>query len=303
MTTETSITLAQTSALAKKFDISGNPQELIHTLKATVFKGNATDEQFTALLIVASQYGLNPFTKEIYAFPDINNGIVPVVGVDGWARILNNNPQFSGMEFEQNDDSCTCRIYRKDRSHPVVVTEFMSECRRDTKPWKSHPKRMLRHKAMIQAARLAFGFADIFDEDEAERVRDAQNGIQPNQNGVQPNQTDPFNGQVNNPTREQLLAEAQIFVNKGAPDGLRDFWHELSKEQRAIIGKNKWGELGNLAKRNQANTFDATLSKPKLDDAAFQSVLNDVRTGDVDYQTVMDGYDLTAEQQVVMQNL
>ena len=303
MTTETSITLAQTSALAKKFDISGNPQELIHTLKATVFKGNATDEQFTALLIVASQYGLNPFTREIYAFPDNNNGIVPVVGVDGWARILNNNPQFSGMEFEQNDDSCTCRIYRKDRSHPVVVTEFMSECRRDTKPWKSHPKRMVRHKAMIQAARLAFGFADIFDEDEAERVRDAQNGIQPNQNGVQPNQTDPFNGQVNNPTREQLLAEAQIFVNKGDPDGLRDFWHELSKEQRAIIGKNKWGELGNLAKRNQANTFDATLSKPKLDDAAFQSVLNDVRTGDVDYQTVMDGYDLTVEQQVVMQNL
>ena len=167
MTTETSITLAQTSALAKKFDISGDPQELIHTLKATVFKGNVTDEQFTALLIVASQYGLNPFTKEIYAFPDRNNGIVPVVGVDGWARILNNNPQFDGMEFEQNDDSCTCRIYRKDRSHPVIVTEFMSECRRDTQPWKSHPKRMLRHKAMIQAARLAFGFAGIYDQDEA----------------------------------------------------------------------------------------------------------------------------------------
>ena len=167
MTTETSITLAQTSALAKKFDISGDQQELIHTLQATVFKGNVTDEQFTALLIVANQYGLNPFTKEIYAFPDRNNGIVPVVGVDGWARILNNNPQFDGMEFEQNDDSCTCRIYRKDRSHPVIVTEFMSECRRDTQPWKSHPKRMLRHKAMIQAARLAFGFAGIYDQDEA----------------------------------------------------------------------------------------------------------------------------------------
>lgn len=303
MSNDTQIMLQQTSTLSQKFNIGGNPEELIHTLKATVFKGNPTNEQFTALLIVASQYGLNPFTREIYAFPDNNNGIVPVVGVDGWARILNGNPQFDGMDFEQNDDSCTCRIYRKDRSHPVVVTEFMSECRRDTKPWKSHPKRMLRHKTMIQAARLAFGFAGIFDEDEADRVRDAQNGIQPNQNGVQPNQTDPFNGQVNNPTREQLLAEAQIFVNKGDPDGLRDFWHELSKEQRAIIGKNKWGELGNLAKRNQANTFDATLSKPKLDDAAFQSVLNDVRTGDVDYQTVMDGYDLTAEQQVVMQNL
>jgi hypothetical protein len=29
---------------------------------------------------------------------------------------------------------------------------------------------MLRHKAMIQCARLAFGFAGIFDQDEAERI-------------------------------------------------------------------------------------------------------------------------------------
>ena len=60
--------------------------DLMNTLKNTAFKGgNVTDEQFTALLIVANQYGLNPWTKEIYAFPDSNNGIVPVVGVDGHA--------------------------------------------------------------------------------------------------------------------------------------------------------------------------------------------------------------------------
>jgi hypothetical protein len=29
-----------------------------------------TDEQMMALLIVADQYGLNPFTKEIYGYPD-----------------------------------------------------------------------------------------------------------------------------------------------------------------------------------------------------------------------------------------
>jgi hypothetical protein len=29
---------------------------------------------------------------------------------------------------------------------------------------------MLRHKTLIQCARLAFGFAGIFDQDEAERV-------------------------------------------------------------------------------------------------------------------------------------
>ena len=32
---------------------------------------------------------------------------------------------------------------------------------------------MLRHKAMIQCARLAFGFAGIYDQDEAERIAEA----------------------------------------------------------------------------------------------------------------------------------
>ena len=158
-----------TTSLATKLNL-GDGAGLIDTLKATAFKGQVTDSQMTALLIVANQYGLNPWTKEIYAFPDSNNGIVPVVGVDGWARIINTNQQFDGMDFQQDEDSCTCTIYRKDRSHPIRVTEYMGECKRDVKPWKSHPKRMLRHKAMIQCARLAFGYVGIFDQDEAERI-------------------------------------------------------------------------------------------------------------------------------------
>ncbi|HFU2207778.1 TPA: phage recombination protein Bet [Escherichia coli] len=89
---------------------SVDPQELITTLSQTAFKGDASDAQFIALLIVANQYGLNPWTKEIYAFPDKQNGIVPVVGVDGWSRIINENQQFDGMDFEQDNESCTCRI-------------------------------------------------------------------------------------------------------------------------------------------------------------------------------------------------
>lgn len=155
--------------MADRFGV--DPQEMMTTLKATAFKGQVSDAQMQALLIVADQYGLNPWTKEIYAFPDKNNGIVPVVGVDGWSRIINANPQFDGMDFEQDDESCTCIIHRKDRNHPIKVTEWMAECRREgVGPWKSHPKRMLRHKAMIQCARLAFGYTGIFDEDEAQRI-------------------------------------------------------------------------------------------------------------------------------------
>ena len=162
-----------TNKFAAQFGIEKNQQELIDTLKATAFKGgNVTDAQMTALMLVAQQYSLNPWTREIYAFPD-KGGIVPVVGVDGWSRIMNDHPQFDGMDFEQDDDKCTCIIYRKDRSHPIKTTEFFSECKRETQPWKSHPRRMLRHKSMIQCARLAFGFGGIFDQDEAERIVEA----------------------------------------------------------------------------------------------------------------------------------
>ncbi|MDE4016429.1 phage recombination protein Bet [Glaesserella parasuis] len=158
-----------TQKLANRFEIADG-SDLMTTLKNTAFKGNVNDSQMTALLIVANQYGLNPWTNEIYAFPN-NGGIVPIVGVDGWSRIMNEHPQFDGIEFTFVDDnSCTCTIYRKDRNRPIVVTEYMSECQRNTQPWKSHPKRMLRHKTMIQAARLAFGFTGIYDQDEAERI-------------------------------------------------------------------------------------------------------------------------------------
>lgn len=159
------------SKMANRFSVE--PAVLQKTLADTVFKG-ATNEQTVALLVVADQYGLNPFTKEIYAFPAKGGGIVPVVGIDGWLRIINEHPQFDGMDFDQDDDSCTCRIYRKDRSHPVVITEYHDECKRDTDPWRTAPKRMLRHKAIIQCGRVAFSFAGIHDEDEATTIVDAE---------------------------------------------------------------------------------------------------------------------------------
>jgi phage recombination protein Bet len=168
------------ATMAAKFNVPES--EMLSTLKATAFKGQVSDAQMTALLIVANQYGLNPWTKEIYAFPDKNNGIVPVVGVDGWSRIINEHPMFDGLDFVQDETSCTCRIYRKDRSHPISVTEYDSECNRKTGPWASHPKRMLRHKALIQCARLAMGYVGIYDEDEAERIveKDITPGSKPN---------------------------------------------------------------------------------------------------------------------------
>lgn len=155
-----------------------DPTKLNQTLKSTVFKG-ASDEELLALVVVANEYGLNPLTKELYAFPAKGGGIVPVVSVDGWISMSNDHPQMDGIEFEDHHDdagklvSITCTIWRKDRNRPIKVTEYLEECARNTEPWKMK-HRMLRHKALIQCARVAFGFSGIYDDDEAADI--ARNG-------------------------------------------------------------------------------------------------------------------------------
>jgi phage recombination protein Bet len=145
------------------------------TVRATCMPNiNVSREQFAAFLLVAKEYNLNPITKEIYAFP-AKGGITPIVSIDGWLNLINSHPECDGMEFVdrvQGDDllAITAKIYRKDRAHPTEVTEYMAECARPTEPWKKWPRRMLRHKAAIQCARYAFGFAGIYDPDEGERI-------------------------------------------------------------------------------------------------------------------------------------
>jgi phage recombination protein Bet len=177
----------QQPSLIQKFAgrYSVEPTKLLAALKATAFhqpNAEVTNEQMISLLVVADQYKLNPFTRELFAFPDRNKGgIVPIVSVDGWSRIINEHPGFAGIEFEYGPEAegakfkgasawIDCIIHRSDRMTPTRVRERMVECYRDTGPWNSHPGRMLRHKAMIQAARVAFGFAGIYDEDEGKRI-------------------------------------------------------------------------------------------------------------------------------------
>lgn len=162
---------------ASKFGVDAG--KVFPILKATCFKGadgkDATDAEVAALMIVAREHGLNPFLREIYAFPDKKGGIVPIVGIDGWISMANSHPQYNGVEFifessAEVPEWVECHIFRKDRGHAIKVREFLKECRRDTGPWKSHPSRMLRHKAFIQCARVAFGFAGIYDPDEGDAI-------------------------------------------------------------------------------------------------------------------------------------
>ena len=161
-------------AMAERLNVE--PAKLFDTLKSTVFKG-ASNEEMLALVVVANEYGLNPLLKEMYAFPAKGGGIVPLVGIDGWTKIVNRQPIFDGVEFNDVEDehgnlfAIECVMHLKNRAHPVKLRERMSECARSTDPWTKMPSRMLRHRAFIQAARIAFGISGLVDEDEAPDVQ------------------------------------------------------------------------------------------------------------------------------------
>ena len=196
MTIETAIAAPATHVsliekIARKYGVDAG--RMLATLKATAFRQRGdkpiSNEQMMALLVVSDQYELNPWTKEIFAFDD-KGSIIPVVSVDGWARIINSHRAYDGVEFRYSDDMvtmtgcnipapawCEASIYRNDRSRPTVVREYLAEVYQPPRgekgypgPWQSHPARMLRHKTLIQCARVAFSFAGIYDEDEAERI-------------------------------------------------------------------------------------------------------------------------------------
>src|SRR3990167_4717747 len=173
---QTAIAAARPSALnIMASRLSVEPTKLYETLKSTVFQ-KETNEELLALVVVANEYGLNPFLKELYAFPAKGGGIVPIVSVDGWNKMLVRQPDFDGIKFTENVDaegnlvSCTAIIFVKNRAHPCEITEYLDECKRNTEPWNTMPHRMLRNRTLCQASRVAFGFSGVKHEEEAEAI-------------------------------------------------------------------------------------------------------------------------------------
>ena len=163
------------------------PGELESCLINTAFKG-ATTAEFIALVAVANQYGLNPLVKEIYAFPKKGGGIVPLVPIDGWLKLIREHPDYAGREVTYSDElvqpgpnsrDCPmwCEVTIHHKSHPDYPTthrEYVDECYRPTEPWNINTKRMLLWKAISQAGREAFGLTGIYELDEAERTEAAE---------------------------------------------------------------------------------------------------------------------------------
>ena len=223
-----------------------------------------------------------------------------MVGVDGWSRIINNHPQFDGMEFKYSEETTTpagsntkahewveCVIYRKDRSHPIVAREYLDEVYRPpfkgkfgevNGPWQSHTKRMHRHKAMIQAARLAFGFGGIYDEDEAQRIQAPET---------------PKEVKADHEL-DSLLADGEAAANKGIEE-YKKWFSDIGAAGRLKLGSENHERFKQIAE----NTITADVveqTKPTPTEEQFAALVEAVSTGVKEVAEVLETYNLTDEQ-------
>lgn len=183
---DTSAAKAQTQGLiarlAGRFGVE--PNRLLKCLTTQVFKQadgrQLSNEELMVLLLVCENFGLNPFNREIFAFRGKGGEIVPVVSLDGWAKIVRSQKDFNGVSFRFSETTvkvagCNqelpefveCAMRLKGVDEPIVIQEFMVECFNDKSPvWRKWPRRMLRTRAFIQCARLAFSLTGLYDEGE-----------------------------------------------------------------------------------------------------------------------------------------
>lgn len=246
------------------------PKAFADTIRATVVPQGTSNEEFAAFLMVAKEYNLNPLLKEIYAFPKRGGGIQPIVSIDGWCNLINSHPKLNGIEFDDHLDAgkvtaITARIWRKDRDKPIVVTEYAAECVRSTDTWKQYPRRMLRHKALIQCARYAFGFAGIVDPDEAERM-DAD---------VSPMHSIKEDGPPAPPSKviEHKPSDLEL-VEAGRDNGGKVLWTETGETQVAAEAfdsaqwrKDAEGAISGCEDANSLFTVSQNVIQPERDKA------------------------------------
>ena len=119
--------------------------------------------QESCLRLIA-EYRLNPRADEIDLVQFEEGRWQVFITVNGWAKLINAHPAFCGIEFSEASELeegvpiwMGCTIYRTDRIKPIVIREYFTEMKTEHAAWQQMPRRMLRHRAMQQCARLAFG--------------------------------------------------------------------------------------------------------------------------------------------------
>ena len=130
------------------------------------------------LLRIARQYQLDPLQEEVL-LTQYEDQWQAIISMDGWIKLINQHPAFTGFSFTESPETdqglplwMECTIYRSDRVIATTAREYLSEVKQESDIWHKMPRRMLRHRALQQCARLALG---IYVNNSRERQLDVRN--------------------------------------------------------------------------------------------------------------------------------
>jgi len=160
----------RTAALRSGMRYESFVQQLVSCAFAQVKFWQQSDVE--RLFWLADRLGLDPLERDLIALEQrepFPASVAFMITLDGWVKLLHRHPRFRGLSFEEGPvdehglplwQSCT--LYWEGFECPWVVREWACEHRSLHESWLNHPRRMLRHKALTQCARLALGVGGGF---------------------------------------------------------------------------------------------------------------------------------------------
>ena len=143
----------------------GVPPERVCDLLRNVWRTSKgqpelTDAEMFAGMSMIARFGLDPIAREVYV-TRTSKGLVTIIGIDGWIKVLNRTEGYDGFEQSEEWDEAgnlkcvETRIYTKERSRPTTYRGYAKEYTRmagvvaQNMPWH-----MLRLFSLRHAARL-----------------------------------------------------------------------------------------------------------------------------------------------------
>ena len=130
---------------------------------------------------ICSKYMINPLVDgELHIMVNQRNGnVTPILGVNGFHRIMSSDPRFRRLTFDYSQDYINlgvikvngmeipkvCPVWIRGNLTTVIDgkeftstrTEFFSDCVKQSNGWQQSPARMLHHRCMAQLVRSVLG--------------------------------------------------------------------------------------------------------------------------------------------------
>lgn len=144
----------------------------LRLIKQTV-ASKANQAEFDLLIYLATKYGLDPLTKEIWCIKYNERDEAKIfTSRDGYLKIAHASGVLDGMKSYTVDDEqgkpvkAICKVYRRDMQHPFEAEIKVSEYRQNNGTWNKYTSAMAIKVAEVFALKRAFHISGLVTVEE-----------------------------------------------------------------------------------------------------------------------------------------